>query len=125
MMVICGLIGGPYFQNGGARTPVEAVQFYVRGADFFHENFGDLDPVVDRISELQNNPQGVADLVAFLRSLTDDRVRLQKAPFDHPDLVIPNAHSGVGNGVAQDQLITLPAVGMQWGPRCGSIRDDR
>lgn len=107
---------GPYFHNGGARTLEEAVQFYVRGADFFHENFGDLDPDVDGISELQNNPQGVADLVAFLRSLTDERVRLQKAPFDHPELVIPNGHSGVVNGVAQDQLITLPAVGMQGGP---------
>ncbi len=86
---------GPYFHNGGARTLEEAVQFYVRGADFFHENIADLDPDVDGISELQNNPQGVADLVAFLRTLTDERVRLQKAPFDHPELVIPNGHSGL------------------------------
>ncbi len=107
---------GPYFHNGGARTLEEVVQFYVRGADFFHENIADLDPDVDGISELRNNPQGVADLVAFMKSLTDERVRLQKAPFDHPELVIPNGHSGVVNGLAQDQLITLPAVGMNGGP---------
>ena len=59
---------GPYFHNGGARTLEETVQFYTRGADFFHENIADLDPDVDGISELQNNPQGVADLVAFLKS---------------------------------------------------------
>ena len=107
---------GPYFHNGGARTLEESVQFYVRGADFFHENFADLDPDVDGISKLQNNPKAVAELVDFLRALTDDRVRLQKAPFDHPELVIPNGHSGVVNGMAQDQLITLPAVGAQGGP---------
>lgn len=61
----------------------------------------------------------VDDLVAFLKSLTDERVRLEKAPFDHPSLVIPHGH--VGNEVkvnfntltnqAVQQTFTLPAVG--------------
>jgi cytochrome c peroxidase len=57
----------------------------------------------------------VADLVAFLKSLTDERVRWEKAPFDHPSLTIPNGHVGNENKVtanpAVDQTIVLPAVG--------------
>src|SRR5436190_5653023 len=30
-------------------------------------------------------------MVAFLRALTDDRVRYERAPFDHPELCVPVA----------------------------------
>ena len=61
----------------------------------------------------------VEDLAAFLRSLTDERVRWEKAPFDHPSLTLPNGHIGDENKVkynkatnqAQQQTIILPAVG--------------
>lgn len=100
---------GPYFHNGGTRTLTEAVEFYVRGADFYENP--ELDPDVHGISELQGNPSAVEDLVAFLRALTDDRVRFQRAPFDHPELIIPNGSSGAQSGVVVDNIITLPAVG--------------
>lgn len=106
---------GPYFHNGGAKSLEETVEFYTRGADFFHQNIADLDPDVDGISELQGNPEGVADLVAFMKSLTDERVRWQKAPFDHPELIIPEGHSGTSNGVATDVLVRLPEVGRDGG----------
>jgi cytochrome c peroxidase len=61
----------------------------------------------------------VDDLVAFLKTLTDERVRWEKAPFDHPSLILPNGH--VGNEVAVkfntttnqalQESIVLPAVG--------------
>ena len=35
-----------------------------------------------------------AALVAFLKSLTDDRVRYEKAPFDHPSLKVPHGAQG-------------------------------
>jgi hypothetical protein len=66
------------------------------------------------LSELQKN-----QLVAFLLALTDERVRLQRAPFDHPSLCIPNGHPGTTTSVtpdprnpgqALDQLHCLPAV---------------
>ena len=41
----------------------------------------------------------VDDLVAFLKALTDERVRWEKAPFDHPSLTIPNGHVGDENKV--------------------------
>src|SRR6266550_2841095 len=59
-----------------------------------------------------------ADVVAFLKTLTDDRVRFESAPFDHPQLFIPNGHPGDaahvtddGTGTATDTLVELPASG--------------
>jgi hypothetical protein len=61
----------------------------------------------------------VADLAAFLKTLTDDRVRWEKAPFDHPSLTLPNGHVGDENKVtfnkptnqAKEVTYVLPAVG--------------
>lgn len=61
----------------------------------------------------------VDDLVAFLKTLTDERVRWEKAPFDHPSLTLPNGHVGNENKVkynkatnqAQQETYVLPAVG--------------
>ncbi|MFI3219982.1 MAG: cytochrome c peroxidase [Methylococcales bacterium] len=61
----------------------------------------------------------VEDLTAFLKTLTDERVRWEKAPFDHPSLAIPNGHTGDENKVtfnkatnqAKQDMIVLPAVG--------------
>lgn len=58
------------------------------------------------------------DLVAFLNALTDERVRHDRAPFDHPSLDIPNGGTpGVLSyefffpiGVLDDRVV-LPAVG--------------
>jgi hypothetical protein len=57
-------------------------------------------------------------LVAFLKGLTDERVRSHRAPFDHPQLFVSNGHPGDqnavtndGTGKATDQLREIPAVG--------------
>jgi len=105
---------GPYMHNGGMRTLTEVVQFYTRRADFFEENIDDLDPDVDGIELLQEHPQGIEDVVTFLKSLTDDRVRFEKAPFDHPELILPNGHTIIGD-VAEDDNVVLPAVGRDGG----------
>jgi hypothetical protein len=46
-------------------------------------------------------------LVSFLLAFTDDRVRLQQAPFDHPQLFVPNGDNPIG----ADNTIEIPAVG--------------
>lgn len=57
----------------------------------------------------------VNDLVAFMKTLTDERVRWEQAPFDHPSLVITNGTVGDENklnaNVLKEQTILLPAVG--------------
>lgn len=94
----------PYMHNGGMSTLEQVIDFYARGADFRQANITDLAPA---IVPLPINDQDEQDLVAFLRSLTDERVRLQSAPFDHPQLLLPNG----------DAVIEFPATGAAGGPR--------
>ncbi len=107
---------GPYMHNGGMKSLEEVVQFYARGADFFHRNLQDLDPDVHGIPELQKSPQKVAAVVEFMKHLTDPRVRKQAAPFDHPELILPHGHSSFKKDiVALDTLVRLPATGRSGG----------
>ena len=78
----------PYFHNGGKATLADVVAFYARGGDFANpERSGDLQP-----RSLDSDDQ--AALVEFLRNgLTDCRVEMQRAPFDHPALPLANRAS--------------------------------
>lgn len=96
---------GPYFLNGGQATLAQLVDFYSRGGDF---PSADVDPRLERVSFSADDQAAV---VAFLKSLTDERVRNQSAPFDHPSLVVPNGMAPDGNGNWVEQTITLPATG--------------
>lgn len=112
---------GPYFHNGGQKDLLGVVEFYVRGADFRKTNIQDLDPDVGGIPELQGNEDDQKALVEFMKHLTDERVRYQKAPFDHPELIITNGHTGIEGGVALDNDFVLPAVGKKGGQPFGSF----
>ncbi|MRR34319.1 hypothetical protein EG829_06380 [bacterium] len=96
----------PYFHNGGVMALEDVVDFYVRGGDFPNNNKANLDINIFEIAQLQNEPDAKAALVAFLKSFTDDRVRMQSAPFDHPELVIPHGEPETGASVTR-----LPATG--------------
>ena len=58
-------------------------------------------------------------LVSLLKAgLTDNRVKYHRAPFDHPELKVPNGHRSEdgevtddGTGKATDSLLTIPAAG--------------
>src|SRR4051812_17079353 len=79
---------GPYFHNGSKATLRQVVDFYSIGGDF--------------PAELKNLSltEGEKDaLVAFLKSLTDPRVRDQSAPFDHPQLLVAAGAQTGGNGL--------------------------
>jgi cytochrome c peroxidase len=99
---------GPYFLNGGQATLSQLVDFYSRGGDFPSV---DIDPELKRAGFSADDKAAV---VAFLKSLTDERVRAQSAPFDHPSLIVPNGMVLV-NGVMQEQTINLPATGKDGG----------
>ncbi len=106
---------GPYMHNGGEATLEDVVAFYARGADFFNTNINDLDPEIFGIPTLQGNAEQTAALVAFLKALTDERVRYQSAPFDHPELILPNGHLDPQNGLTVDNAVVLPATGQAGG----------
>ena len=103
---------GPYFHNGGKATLMQVVDHYNRGGDFGKDNLENLDPDIQPLG--LSEPEKVS-LVSFLLSLTDERVRMEKAPFDHPSLCIPNGHStstASANGInAADDMLCLKEVG--------------
>ena len=118
---------GPYFHNGGASTLEQVVAFYNRGGDRrgpdgndttgLGVNRSNLDADIDALG-LTADEQ--ADLVAFLeRPLTDERVRWEAAPFDHPGLLVPDGNLGDEHrvldfnrdGKAEDGFLLIPAVG--------------
>jgi len=110
---------GPYFRQGGSATLMQAVDFYVRGGDFPVTNAKDLDPAILPIILLQGIPSRQTDLVNFLLTLTDQRVKDEAAPFDHPELFIPiDGRAPVSPGSRAGFLATpqmfkqLPAVGV-------------
>lgn len=98
----------PYFLNGGQATLEQVVEFYSRGGDFPST---DVDPSLKRAGFSSDD---IAAVVAFLKSLTDERVRAQSAPFDHPSLTVPDGMV-MSNGAMVEQTITLPATGAAGG----------
>jgi cytochrome c peroxidase len=101
---------GPYFHNGGVATLEQVVDFYSRGGDFPQGNVG------RGIRRLGLSADERTALVSFLKSLTDDRVRYEQAPFDHPELCVSVAHAaGPADGLfalsLPDQWALVPAVG--------------
>jgi cytochrome c peroxidase len=115
---------GPYFHNGGYGTLEQVVDFYNRGGNVRRTANGDTSGYGSNKTNYDSEvvALGLSDtekaaLVAFLKSLTDERVRYEKAPFDHPSLKVPNGHKGdnttlqLSNGKAIDEWLTLPAVG--------------
>lgn len=97
-------LNGPYFHNGGKSTLAQVVEFYDSGGDFGPATNATKAPA---ILPLMLSGDQSKSLVAFLLALTDDRVRLQQAPFDHPQLFVPNGDSPAGT----DNLVEIPAVG--------------
>jgi len=106
---------GPYFHNGSRATLKQVMEFYNRGGDrrgedanntsgFEHpavnqHNTSNLDP---DMTALNLTPDEVDALVKFMEvGLTDPRVAWERAPFDHPSLVIPQGHVGDENAVTQ------------------------
>lgn len=127
----------PYFHNGGQATLKDVVRFYNRGGDrrgplhadttglataneFGQVNQTNLDPDIGDASNVsRNNALGLSELemdyiVAFLLSLTDERVACHAGVFDHPELPLSMGHTEAaqaGLQLAQDIVKTLPATG--------------
>jgi cytochrome c peroxidase len=110
---------GPFMHNGSMSTLPQVIEFYTRGGNFQTQNkhFGTVFPQTD----LRFDPDQRQALLDFMLSLTDERVRFERAPFDHPALAIPHGHAGdhvaatpghpQGADLAQDEMLQIPAVG--------------
>jgi hypothetical protein len=131
---------GPYFHNGSRSTLKQVVEFYNRGGDRRGEDASNTSgfdhPTVNQhngsnldadITSLNLTPEEQDALVKFLEvGLTDPRVAWERAPFDHPSLVIPQGEIGDENSVtvrppdagvttprAQDALLQLREIGAE------------
>jgi hypothetical protein len=123
----------PYFHNGGNLTLEQVVDFYARGrGDAGVAAAATLPALLDTTpaTDVTGQPTTVgqnnkAALIAFLRNgLTDQRVLYEQAPFDHPQIFVPNGHPYAAPGnttpiargntnypIAIDQLLEIKAVG--------------
>jgi cytochrome c peroxidase len=101
-------LNGPYFHNGGKATLAQAVELYDLGGEFENPTKSPL------LVPLKLTAQDTVDLVAFMLALTDERVLRQSAPFDHPQLLVPNG--APANSPGADTLQEIPAVGGSGGP---------
>ena len=112
----------PYFHNGDAHTLRDVVELYSRGG-----NVAPIQALDGAIIEPLGIPSLTSEeidaIVAFMEALTDERVLYRRAPFDHPQLFVPNGHPGAsswtidadGDGLADDLMIEIPAVGAAGG----------
>ncbi|MBL8496889.1 cytochrome c peroxidase [Nitrosomonas sp. JL21] len=111
----------PYFHNGGTLHLRGVLDLYSRGGDF--AELAQLDgSMIMPLNVLLNSEAEKDDLEAFLHALTDQRVLNRQAPFDHPQIFLPDGHLGdethvkMGSaGNAADRLIEIPAVGREGG----------
>lgn len=138
----------PYFHNGGTLTLSDVLDFYLRGSNFNPNAVWDVNrlssagmfplvtlagpnfditsdpfcnPSMNRVSTPITNVEKT-QLMVFLLALTDERVRNRQAPFDHPQLFIPNGHPGNstyvtndGFGYATDSFIEIRMTGRNGG----------
>jgi hypothetical protein len=100
---------GPYFHNGGKATLAQVIEFYDSAGDFDRATNPTKAPA---LVPLQLDGDKSKALVAFLLALTDDRVRLQQAPFDHPEILVPNGDNPAGT----DNMMDIPATGAGGSP---------
>ncbi|MCW8327707.1 Ig-like domain-containing protein [Photobacterium sp. SDRW27] len=118
---------GPYMHNGGMSSLIQVVNFYNRGGNRTGDSSSDstgfdgnnttsnLDPDIRSLGLTEDEKH---DLVAFMKSLTDERVRWEKAPFDRPQLFVPVGGIGDeftvqddGSGRSIEKWLELPAIG--------------
>ena len=77
---------GPYFHTGSKATLEQIVEFYTFAGDYPAPSLTPWGP----------DPHERITLPAFLKALTDDRVRFERAPFDHPELCVAIVESKDG-----------------------------
>lgn len=111
---------GPYMHNGGILTLRQMIDFYARGGDFPITNESERDPLIRDLHVEFETFLTEADKVAlvdFMLALTDERVRYEQAPFDHPEIIIPvdgtapDNLAGRATLLADDRFLQIEAVG--------------
>jgi cytochrome c peroxidase len=101
---------GPYFHNGSQATLEQVIDFYGRHGDIPEGGLS------TGITTLLLTAEDKAAMIVFMKALTDDRVRYERAPFDHPELCVPMGHVTQTPDTqfqqsAMDKWVLVPASG--------------
>jgi len=113
----------PYMHTGGYATLSQVINNYHRVGDFGRENLVNMSPDVAMAGGMTIFQK--RDLLQLMLEMTDPRVENMSAPFDHPELTIPNGHTikagttstviNRGDGAAKDDVKVIPATGKNGG----------
>ncbi len=100
---------GPYFHTGSKATLEEIIHFYMFAGDYPNTILQIWGP----------DPSELISMPAFLKALTDDRVRFERAPFDHPELCVSIGHveeqgTAVRTRIPVPPMILLTAAQSRW-----------
>lgn len=95
---------GPYMHNGSLKNLDEVLSFYDRGG-----NYDNPHHFASQVFPRPFTAEEKSALKAFLLTLTDERVRYERAPFDHPSLSIPHGINEAGGET--ETLLSVPATG--------------
>ena len=100
----------PYMHNGRLPTLHDVLEFYDRGGDIpaDRELNPDKHPAMRSLDLDEHDKLAVA---FFLSCLTDERVRHERAPFDHPSIRIVNGYDASG----AEKIVDIPATGAAGG----------
>jgi hypothetical protein len=109
-------LSGPYMHNGAFKSLEEVIDFYDRGGNVSNEQHFNTGAFPHGFTD-----ETKANLLAFLQGLTDERVRWERAPFDHPGLKVPHGQSDVLTNPSasrgEDQWLDIPAIGQHGRPQ--------
>lgn len=97
---------GPFMHNGSKANLRQVLEFYQTAGHFPNLALNNLH---EAIRPINNGVSQEADIIEFMETgLTDWRVAFQQAPFDHPELCLPNGHDNV---TGKSLMTAVPAVG--------------
>jgi len=103
-------ITAPYMHNGRLFAIDDVIEFYDDGGTLWQR----VDTNPDKHPAMA--PLGLTEaerkaLRFFLACLTDSRVRHERAPFDHPSLVVVNGYENRAGRVGDERIQSIPATG--------------
>lgn len=97
---------GPFMHNGSKMNLRQVLEFYKTAGHFTQINFNNLDA---GMREFELGTQEESALIEMMETgLTDWRVAYKGAPFDHPELCLPNGHDPA---TGKTRVAALAAVG--------------
>ena len=92
---------GPYFHTGSKSTLEQVIDFYTTVGDYPTPSLREWGP----------HPMDKIAMPAILRGFTDERVRFERAPFDHPELCVAAEDRDATSARAKERWATIPQVG--------------